>query len=736
MKNGTKNWLGWLRAGAGMAAIVVSSAASAQSAAPAQANAPSAAPEQQAPSGGALEDIVVTATRRAERLQDIPVAVTALTQNTMRSAGLADIRNLTQVVPGFFGGKNLGLFLPVIRGVGSSSSSAGDEPNVATYIDGIYQADPFSTFIDLAEVERVEVLRGPQGTVFGRNATGGLINVITPEPEFRTRGNLSFKYGRLRNSADDIDARGYVTGGLTENVAADLSAIYRRTGDFVQNLLPGKDAGGIRVVDLRSKLLFKPSDASQIILTGEYTDQKSSTNALQPLGNATAGRSFAGAVLPTKAWQISTNTRPRLDFTRYNLALRTKFELGAVNLETSTGYMHNKTIQLTDSDSSNIPLGEVDAIDPPITTESISQEIRLLSASTGPFKWLVGAYGFHLDAHAGVRIFSNPTGGAGGTNTVLRPNIWTTSYAGFGEGTYEIAPSLFLTGGIRYTWEKREFRQNLNGTDLFGKTSKSFDKVTYRGAIRYNVSNKTNVYASFGTGYKSGVYNYVSTTPTPVNPETIKSWEVGIKSDPLPWLRANASAFYYDYKNLQVQAKSPTGNTFILQNAASARVYGGELELTAAATRDLNLRGSIAYTHGDYRSFPQAQTFVAQPSGGNLGVTADVSGNQMTRSPRFSMNGGIDWGHDLGDGRLSIAANVYHSSRVYFDFANYYSQKPYSLVSGEIAWTILDDKLKFSVWATNLTNEKVFREIRAGALSTDVSYEQPRKVGVGVGYKF
>jgi iron complex outermembrane receptor protein len=502
--------------------------------------------------------------------------------------------------------------------------------------------------------------------------------------------------------------------------------------------LPGDDVGGIRVIDLRSKLLFKPSDSSQIILTGEYTDQKSSTNALQPLGTNTAGRSFAGAVLPTEPWQISANVRPLLNFTRYNVALRTKFKFGAVNLETSTGYMNNKTTQMTDSDSSNIPLGQVDANTPPIKTESISQEVRLLSAGGGPFKWLVGVYAFHLHANAGIRIFSNPTGGATtGTNTFLRPNIWTTSYAGFGEGTYQLAEQLFFTAGVRYTWEKREFSQSLNGVDLaFGRAHKSFDKVTYRGALRYNFSDNANVYASYGTGYKSGVYNYVSTAPIPVEPETIKSYEIGVKADPLDWLRTNLSTFYYDYRNLQVQAKSPTGNTFILQNAATAEIYGGELEVTAAATRDLNLRRSFAYAHGNYKSFPLTQTFVPQPNGGNLGVTADASGNQMTRSPRTSFNVGFDWGHDIGGGRISVSSNAYHSAKVYFDFANRFAQKSYTLVSGEVAYAMLDDALRLSLWATNLTNAKVFREIRIGASSTDVSYEQPRRIGVGAAFKF
>lgn len=686
---------------------------------------------------GGLEDIVVTATRRSERLQDIPVTVTALTSAAITTAGIQDIRSLTQVVPGFFGGKNIGLFLPVIRGVGSSSVSAADEANVATYIDGVYQPDPFSTYIDLAEVERVEVLRGPQGTVFGRNATGGLINVITPDPSFEARGKINARVGWLKHGAKDYDIRAYVTGGLSESVAADFSGVYRKTDDYITDLVRGGNLGGTEVVNVRGKLLFQPSDSSTIILSADFTDQNSSTNATQPFNNNTAGRRFPGVIVPTEPFQTSVDSIPILDFTRYNLALRTKFELGAVNLETTTGYMHNKTIQSTDSDSSNILLGIVSANEPDITSESVSQEIRLLSAGNGPLTWLVGAYAFYLKADAGIRIISRPGGpGTTQTSTLLSPNLETTSFSGFAEGTYELDPRLFLTLGARYTWEKREFEQRVNGNNVFGRADKSFDKVTYRAALRYEFADDANFYLSYGTGYKSGVFNYTATTPVPVAPETISSIEGGIKADPLPWLRTNLSIYHYDYKNLQVLARAPTGNTFILQNAATAEIYGGELEVTAAVTDNFNIRGSAAFTHANYKKFPLAQGFVPQPTGGNLAVSEDASGKQMTRAPRTSFNLGFDFHRPISGGEFGISANAYHSSRVYFDFANRFSQSPYTLISGEISYKLESVPLRFTIWATNLTDEEVFREIRNGPLTTDVTYETPRRIGIGVGYEF
>ena len=168
-----------------------------------------------------IEDSVVTATRREERLQLIPDTVTAVTGNALKSSGIIDTRQLTQVVPGLLGSRNAGVNQPVVRGIGSSGVS-GDEANFATYIDGVYQADPYTTNLDLVEIDRLEVLRGPQGTVFGRNATGGLINVITPDPSFKPGGHVDASYGTLR-SADDYDLRGCVTSGLSDTLGLRLT---------------------------------------------------------------------------------------------------------------------------------------------------------------------------------------------------------------------------------------------------------------------------------------------------------------------------------------------------------------------------------------------------------------------------------------------------------------------------------------------------------------------------------
>ncbi|MDB5698964.1 MAG: TonB-dependent receptor [Alphaproteobacteria bacterium] len=688
---------------------------------------PAASPQPDADQGG-IADIVVTATRREERLQDVPVTVTAITGDALTAADISNVRTLNQIVPGFTGGRGGGAFFPVIRGVGSTGISVGDEPNVALYVDGVYQPDAVGNWVDLVEVERVEVLRGPQGTVFGRNATGGLVNVITPDPSFNFRGRVGARYGRLRNDAGDLDLRGYVTGPLSSTLAADLAVNYSHTEGYVKDLVRGSDnLGKDEVVNIRGKLLFKPSDTVKFVLTGSFMDRSGSPNVPQPYKNNTLGATFPGVILPTGPWQGSLTEDTVLDVRRYNASFQAQFEFEHFNLETTSGYSDLDFFQLGDSDSTNIFLESFPAR---LLSKSFSQEVRLLSNGSGRLQWIVGGYFFDLNGKSPFSLISRRPA-TGVTSRVFNSTLTTRSYSGFVEGTYEVASDLFFTAGGRYTTEDRTFRQVLNGRDVFGKVKSTFDKWTYRGALRYNFAKDANIYASYGTGFKSGVYNMSGLSPVPVKPENIKAAEVGIKADPADWLRTNLAIFHYDYKDLQVQAKDTAGPGYLLQNAATAEIYGGELELTAQATPDLMLRGSVAYLHAQYDKFAAAQSFIPLPVGGNTVVTADASGKQLGRAPKWTVNVGAEWGHDLAGGRFGASTNVFYSSKVFYDFQNVFFQPSYVLWNAQLSWTTADERWRFTLSGTNLTNEQVYQQIRPSNVGTDAFYEMPRRVTIG-----
>ncbi|MBX9896477.1 MAG: TonB-dependent receptor [Qipengyuania sp.] len=690
-----------------------------------------AAPPTEARESG-IADIVVTATRREERLQDIPVTVTAIAGSSIAEAGVREVRTLTQVIPNFNGGRNQNVMQPSIRGVGSSGTSVGDEANVAVYVDGVYQGDPYSTQIDLVEVARVEVLRGPQGTVFGRNATGGLVNVITPDPSFQTRGRVSARYGRMREDASDIDLRGYFTGALSEAVAADLALLYRKNDGYITNLTGGEPFGETRVASVRGKLLFERDGASAVI-TAAYVDSDDETASAQPFRGNTTGAAFAGVIVPTEPWNASLSAFPVSDYNRLDLSLRMRFELGAVNLETTSAYMKTQVHQVADSDASNIRLGDTDMR---VFPRTLTQEIRLLSTGNGPLTWITGLYGYFLDGTQPVTIVNRASPTAPIVPLKLSPTAGTASYAAFAEGTYRFGTSLYLTLGGRYTTEERRFSQKVNGNQLpFGEVDANFNKFTYRAAVRYEFAEDANLYASYGTGFKSGVFNTFGTSPTAVRPETIEAAEIGLKADPTRWLRTNIALFHYNYDDLQATARA-ADNSFILQNAATAKIYGGEFEATAVPVDDLTLRLALAYTHAEYEKFPNAQVFTPRPTGGNIVSSTDVSGNRLVRTPEFTVNLGGNYGFDMGGGRGHIAGNLFRSSRVYYDYLNALSQDPYTMLSGEVGWTTAGEQVTFRLFASNLTNAKVAQQISPGPQGTYIIYERPRRVGIGIDYRF
>lgn len=691
-------------------------------------------------------DIVVTATRREQGAQDVPIAVTAISKEALVTAGVNAVRELTSVVPGFSGGRNFGAFQPFIRGIGSTGVTVSDEPSVATYVDGIYLPFSQAANVDLVEIERIEVLRGPQGTTFGRNATGGLVSIITPDPQFEVGGHADFRMGALTGSSRTAllyDARAYVTGGLTENVAADLSLLRRHEGGYVQNLIGADDYGDLTVTDVRAKLMFRPSDRAQVILIGEYYDQKSQVNAPQPLNGNTLGRSY-GAIIPTEPWQAALDTPPLLNSENYSFGLLTEFDFGGVTLETTSGYLHTDVRQDADSDASNVRIGTLFTSPYGRIGEVLSQEVRLISNGDGPFTWLTGAYVFLLRSNNGT-LTTNATFSpapefrrTGEVFTISTFRNTTQSYAGFGEGSLEVTPGLFLTLGGRYTTEKRTqegFLNNNGQQRILPKDSARFNKFTYRGSIRYELGPDANIYASYGNGFKSGVYTG-TITPVLTRPEEVKAIEGGVKADLTRWLRANLALFHYDYKDLQVTARDPLTTSYVVQNAAQAELYGGELELQFRAGEDFQLRAGVAYNHARYKNFPLAQTFRPSPRGGNIVSPGDVSGNIMVRAPEWTFNVSPTLERDLGAGRLRFSANLFHSSRVYFDFLNLVSQKPYTLVGADLSWTDPTELWRISVFGQNILNEAVLQQSRVGNLSTDGIYEPPSRFGVGISRQF
>jgi len=684
-------------------------------------------------------DIVVTARRREERLQEVPVSVTAVDGGTLAKAGVNNTADLPAVVPGLRFPRSGQSQQPTIRGVGNRASGTANESSIAIYIDGFYQPDSYASAFTLLQTQRIEVLRGPQGTLFGRNSTGGLINIITADPGRQLEGNVELRAG----SFNEFSGKAYLSGPLSNSVAADIAVYGYRSSGYIKDLVNGGKINPRRAFAARSKWIFDIGDNTRLIVSGSYMNDKDpSTYAYQPLNGNTRGKLF-GAPIPQKPRQsaLSSATPPAL-LVRQSLATaRLTHDLGWGTLFVEGSYGHTMNRYSADGDASTALIG---ASGGHFKMDYQTAEARLVSSGTGPFQWIVGVFGFH------AKTFIDPLRVPTYTNQVLTSASLLTgtaparSLAAFAEVNYEITPHLRATLGGRYTYEKRGYTARSDVTNfLTGVKSVqtvdrdiSFKRFTPRAIVQYVFSRQANVYASFSTGFKSGVFNAGSIAGTSVEPEKIKAYEAGIKTEPVRGLILNGSVFHYDYNNLQVSARDPQGGPSIFANAAQAKISGGEVEAIASLGRDTKLRFGAAYLDAKYKNFTRAQVFDPNATlTGNNAATRDVSGNRIQQSPKLTLSSTIDHVEKFDAGDLGSSLSVYYSDAFYWDAANRISQKSYVLLNGEISWRFKNG-LRLAVWGENLANENVFLTVVPSANGDAVVYDRPRRGGVSVSYSF
>lgn len=677
------------------------------------------------PPPAAVEEVIVTATRREQALQDVPVAITALSGATLQASGVTKTEDLTQVAPGLTFSRLNAVFQPQIRGVGSRGGGPGDESTVAIYVDGVYQPEASSASFDLLKVTRVEVLRGPQGTLFGRNATGGLINVITPDPRFEPGAEAALRLG----GDGEKSIKTYVTGALSRTVAADLALLAYDDDGYIKDLVRGGKTGDRTSYAIRSKILWRPSDAARAVLTVNYaSSDDAAAVSFNPINGNTRGRALSpSVVLPKGPYETALTFTPYTKLTQYGAALNAAYELPSVSLQSTTSYQYNRLSTLTDGDASPINLT---LANPLVKTSSVAEEIRVLSTGSERLTWIAGAYGFveHAAFDPSTNITYTYPAGVGTAQTLVTRNQ-TRSLAAFAEGAYDITDAFSATVGLRYTYEDRHYRSRINGV---GRVDDSvvYREVTPRVILKYEVSPDLNLYGSFSQGFKSGIYNSSGTAPDPVRPEKVDAYELGLKTDPLPWLRANFALFRYDYTDLQIQVRQVNVN--LLQNAAAAEIWGGEAEITAAVSSHLTLRLAAAHLDATYKSFPNALVTVPIAAGGNNQAPADATGKDLSRAPSWTLNLGAEYKRPLGAGVLEISGNAFFSDEYYWDPMNRIAQPEYSRINGQIAWALPDKGWRFSLWGQNLTDEVIIANVNTQANADYATYQAPRRIGVAI----
>jgi iron complex outermembrane receptor protein len=707
---------------------------------------------------GAVGEIIVTAQRRRERLHDVPLAVTAVTGADLARAGISDIRDLTQVAPGLSFTTNGSFAQPAIRGVSTTLSGAGAESPVAIYLDGVYQPNQPGDVFDLPDVQQVEVLKGPQGTLFGRNATAGAISIHTRDPEFTPSGSFTLDdgvySGRDAHTANDFTAKAFFTAPLIDDkLAGSIAALYSDTPGFLTDQLTGKGVGAIQSYLFRAKLKYTPKAGVRFLLSGTYSRRDDDEGAsATPLNGNSSAAFYPDAVVPTEPYHIASdlkNSVSPVDVQEKELSLRSEFDVsryGTVNVLTAYS-------QVTESQTSAIAA----AYSPDCLavfgclnynlhypTTTFQQEVNFTSNKLGPFSFVAGAFYYHDDAKAFSNI--NPPLNADGTvggvpgPVYIVAQVKTTAAAGFGELNWDVTDRLRLIAGVRYSWEEKQGIGNFGaGTPSFAfptTGAPNYYATTPRFSVLYRLSDATNLYATYSEGFKSGVLDTSALTNNVAAPEHLHATEVGAKISKRDF-NLNLSAFYYDYDNLQVQFFN--GAAIILANAKNAEIYGLDADSTVRLPYGFQLRAAGSWVpEADYLHFPGATAFALPNTAfGMAGVVLDASGERLLKSPKVTATFALDYTTQLsGGGRIDADANVYLSSSYNWELLERVQTKPYGTLNATVSYTPPNSHLKFSIYGKNLTDAIYISGTVLAADADAVVYAPPRQVGVRATYAF
>jgi iron complex outermembrane receptor protein len=658
-----------------------------------------------------LEAIVVTAQKRSEKLVNVPASVAALPAETLKNSEITSLNDISQLVPGVQIASQGAFQLPFIRGVGTTISGAGFPSNVATYVDGFYQPTGLSNDTTLMDVTDVEVLKGPQGTLFGRDATGGAILLTTQEPSFKPQGEFRASYGSYNTTDDAL----YVTGGIGSHLAASISANYQYSDGYIHNIFSGKNGNISRDNLERAKLLWTPTNNVSFTLGYEHNYVNDPTgNRMGAYNGWSDGALIPGAVVASAPNQVSDNgqTGHIVEDNRYTLT--GKIELGWATLKSLTGYQVEHDFDHFDLDSSSASLLQSNWH---LNERTFTQEVNLTSPSSGRFTWVVGAFYYHdYDIFPGYNLTASDGATFNPPFVVFTSAVTTNSGAVYADGTYKLFDKLYLTVGGRYNVDALgAFYIYYPAPRVdFGHTWGAF---TPRAILRYPINDSSNIYFSFSEGYKTGALNAQGGSTVPVNPEHVNAYEFGYKAAENTW-RLEAAAYYYDYSGLQVQTIN--NNQSFLQNAAAARIYGAEAHLAKQLFEGFTLDVGGAYTHARYTSFPNANVFLWSPTLGVESVQANVSGKDMILTPEFSGNVTASYEHLLAEGKLRLTATYHYQTKIYFDADNLASQGAYGLLNLRASWTTPDSRYTFSIYGKNVTD----RAYRNWVLEGNVAFQQ------------
>ncbi len=724
-----------------------------------------------------LEEIVVTAQRREESLQRAAIAVSAVTGDTLTKQSVTQATDISRLVPALQIAPASALTQIYLRGVGTFGANAFAEQGVAFNLDGVYLSRPAAPAALFYDLERMEVLKGPQGTLYGRNATGGAINLITAKPKIgETAGFMTGEYGNynaakasgainvpvsdvaaFRLSGQYVNRDGYFNDGYDDEKTSALRGQFRLdTGDsFDMNVMVdyghvgGKGSGGTIVPLLSGKRRLGPSDPAVIA-------------------------AYVAQTPAPPVPQVRASNDGYQDNTYYGAVLTANVDLGFAKLTVIPAWRKTDLDFVGYASSFLIDVTEV--------SDQSSLEARLASQSD-KLKWVLGAYYFTEDTSADQRYDQGSNG------TRILSDLQTRSYAVFGEATYSVSDRFRVTGGLRYTSDNKRQVTEAHTLPFVGfvppafpnftpiildlrtdaTSDVNFNKTTWKAGVEFDAGDHSLLYATVATGFKSGIL-YSALGDNFSAPERMTAYTVGSKNRFLDnTLQLNLEAFYWDYKDQQVSHLAPVqvastpggpifGPVFKTENAGSATIYGLETELLWQPSRADLFSVNLQYLHTKYDDLRYQAYSVTGPAPvigcavaptSLIGASPDArvydvncSGKPLVNAPKWSLNAGYDHTFDLGENGKLIAGvdtRIESSRFLSIDFLDVSSQGSYMMSNARLTYETASGKMSITAFVNNLENELVFSNSLQSPAKSGVFYSQirpPRTYGVRGTFKF
>ncbi|WP_169335529.1 TonB-dependent receptor [Dasania marina] len=684
-----------------------------------------------------LEEVVVTAQKRSQSVQDIGITMSAFNGDTLKELGVQSSQDIAAYTPNVRIINQFPTSVPTftIRGVGLNDFNSNNNSAVGVYVDGVYQTSPAMLGFQLFDTERVEVLKGPQGTLYGKNTTAGAINFIAKRPSQETEGNVSVTYGRF--NAGRIEAA--VGGGITETVAVRAAISHDFSDGNVKNRVTGNDLHDVDKLAGRFLINWQPSQDVDVLLNLHAGKDRSGgpvyyhrglqdpNDVSQECAPVQAGKYDPSQCVDVYGYsdtdgdlhKVDIDHEPKQKDDFYGMALSVNWDLGWATVDSITAYENYDRFMSEDADASPNALVH-DQFDDEIT--QFSQELRLTSNSEEDFTWITGLY-YGKDEVNTVQDDNCTTEfGPPCAFAYYRLDLEQTSevMAAFLHTEWQFKDNLKLTAGTRYSYEeKKDFHSStafsLTEADFYAGNlfipayentddNVTFSNVSWRLGLDWNVNEDTLAYASVSTGFKSGGFpgGWAFSGPQQLEPfddEQILAYEVGVKSTLLEQtLRLNAAAFYYDYDDLQVfgvveVAGLPPVQT--LTNSGNAKIKGFEADVNWLVSDGWEIIGGIGVLSTELQDY--------QGFGGT-----DASGNNLANAPELTLNATIKRTWHLDSGKIAANVSANYQDKVYFDVFNdeLLSEDSYTLYNARIAYSSSEHNYTVGLWGKNITDEE------------------------------